>query len=599
MVGCLSKRLTICTQTLSMRYCLIFLSCLSLAITIQAQQTIHPIRINQEGYYVQAPKVAAVVGNMPATDFYIVGSRHDTVYTGKLSATKQSANSSLHTKLADFSTFRRKGNFRLLIPGIEPSYVFRVADHAHYAAAVALLKGFYYQRVSMPLEKKYAGKWHRPAGHPDTAVWIHSSAATEKRPTGTTISSPGGWYDAGDYNKYIVNSGITMGTLLSAYEDFGAYFDTLKTNIPESSNRIPDLLDEVLYNLRWMLTMQDPDDGGVYNKCTNADFDGMVMPGVTRLPRYVVQKGTAATLDFAAVMAQAARIYKRFNKQLPGLSDSCLAAAKRAWQWALKHPDLAYDQDKMNQVHKPAISTGGYGDRSFADEWFWAAAELMATTGEPLYDSMISKELTSLLLIPSWANVRMLGYYTLLRAGKQWMAQHPTETAALKVKLLRLADWYMEPVSKSAFHTVMGRQRSDFIWGSSSVAANQGILLINAFLLTKDKKYVDHALTNLDYLLGRNATGYSFVTGIGACSVMHPHHRPSVADGIAEPVPGLLSGGPNPGRQDQCQYTFTEPETAFTDHDCSYASNEIAINWNAPAVYLAAAIEALSAQVGY
>lgn len=564
---------------------------------LQAQQSVHPIRINQEGYYVHAPKVAAITGNIPATDFYIVGAgSKDTLYKGKLSAVKQSANSSLQTKLADFSTFRRPGNFRMLVPGVGPSYVFRVANHVHHAAAVALLKGFYYQRVSMPLEKKYAGKWHRPAGHPDRAVLIHSSAATEKRPAGTTISSPGGWYDAGDYNKYIVNSGITMGTLLSAYEDFTVYFDTLKTNIPESNNRIPDLLDEVLYNLRWMLTMQDPYDGGVYNKCTNAAFDGMVMPGVTKLPRYVVQKGTAATLDFAAVMAQSARIYKRFSKQLPGLSDSCLSAAKRAWQWALKYPDLVYDQDKMNTIHKPAVSTGGYGDRSFDDEWFWAAVELMATTGETTYSSSISKELKGQLSIPSWANVRMLGYYTLLRMSK---GRQAIDTAALKKRLLHFADEYIRAVKENAFYTVMGRFRTDFVWGSSSIAANQGILLINAFLLTKDKKYLDNALTNLDYLLGRNATGYSFVTGIGTFSVMHPHHRPSVADGIAEPVPGLLSGGPNPGRQDRCKYEFTEPETAFTDHDCSYASNEIAINWNAPAVYLAAAIEALSEQAGY
>ena len=137
----------------------------------------------------------------------------------------------------------------------------------------------------------------------------------------------------------------------------------------------------------------------------------------------------------------------------------------------------------------------------------------------------------------------------------------------------------------------MGQNRSDFVWGSNSVAANQGVLLINAYLLTHNKKYLDAALTNADYLLGRNAIGYSFVTGIGYKSVMHPHHRPSVADGIDDPVPGLLSGGPNPGMQDKCKYPFTEPETAYVDVMESYASNEIAINWNAPAVYLFSAID--------
>jgi endoglucanase len=131
------------------------------------------------------------------------------------------------------------------------------------------------------------------------------------------ISSPRGWYDAGDYNKYVVNSGITMGTLLSLYEDFPSYFENFNTNIPESNNGVPDLLDEVIWNLRWMLTMQDPADGGVYHKLTNPRFDGMVMPDAAKNPRYVVQKNTIATLDFVAVTAQSGRILKAFENKFP------------------------------------------------------------------------------------------------------------------------------------------------------------------------------------------------------------------------------------------------------------------------------------------
>ena len=96
-------------------------------------------------------------------------------------------------------------------------------------------------RASLPIEKKYAGKWARPKGHPDEMVLIHSSAATRQRPEGTLISSPGGWYDAGDYNKYIVNSGISVYTLLSLYEDFPEHMKTVKLNIPESGNGLPAL----------------------------------------------------------------------------------------------------------------------------------------------------------------------------------------------------------------------------------------------------------------------------------------------------------------------------------------------------------------------
>src|SRR5690606_3567367 len=105
------------------------------------------------------------------------------------------------------------------------------------------------------------GEWARPAGHPDDHVEIHPSAASEGRPAGSYISAPGGWYDAGDYNKYIVNSGITTGTLLSLLEDLPQASRALATDIPESGDAVPDLLDEALWNVRWMLAMQDPSDG--------------------------------------------------------------------------------------------------------------------------------------------------------------------------------------------------------------------------------------------------------------------------------------------------------------------------------------------------
>jgi endoglucanase len=316
----------------------------------------------------------------------------------------------------------------------------------------------------------------------------------------------------------------------------------------------------------------------------------MVMPGVTKLPRYVVQKGTAATLDFAAVMAQASRVFRQFSRQAPGLADSCLRAAQAAWGWAVLHPAVVYDQTAMNRNFSPAITTGAYGDRILRDEWYWAAAELSVTTGEQTYKDTVQAGMHDPARLPSWANVHMLGDYTLLRHPE---AMPSSVILSLREHLLSMADSFLQRASSNAFHTVMGTSVRDFIWGSSSVAANQGVLLIKAALLTKERKYIDGAMGNLDYLLGRNATGYCFITGMGSLSPMHPHHRPSVADGIEAPVPGLLAGGPNPGRQDHQAYAMTEPETAYLDNDRAYASNEIAINWNAPLVYLAGAIEAL------
>ena len=584
-----------------MKYTVVLIALVFFAANGNAQlQETNAVRINQLGYYTNGPKTAIIVGNSSAPNFYVIGlPGTDTIFRGVLGGSMSSANSSLTTRVANFSKLTQPGTYVMAVPGLPASYAFRIANKVQYPVAVAALKGFYYQRVSMPLEAAYAGQWARPAGHPDNVVFVHSSAASDKRPAGTTITSPGGWYDAGDYNKYIVNSGITMGTLLSAYEDFPAYFDTLKTNIPESSDRVPDLLNEALYNLRWMLTMQDPNDGGVYHKCTNAAFDGMVMPGVTQLPRYVVQKGTAATLDFAAVMAQCSRITARMGKQLPGLADSCLRAAQKAWQWAVSNPSMAYDQNNINKQYEPKITTGAYGDREFSDEWFWAAAELYCTTKHKEYAAVVTAKINDSMALPSWANVRMLGFYTLLRNQARVEKAMQPAVRILQQRLLSFADSLLLPVPQNAFQTVMGRSKRDFNWGSNANAANQGIALIYAYFNSKDEKYLHGALSNLDYLLGRNATGYCFITGIGSRSTLHPHHRPSVADGITAPVPGLLAGGPNPGRQDKCAYEFTEPETAYADIDCAYASNEIAINWNAPLVYLANAMEALQYAVSY
>jgi endoglucanase len=569
------------------------------------------IVLNQLGDYPDAPKYAVATGLILKDVFYIVSvhdntpswqGRVDTVFFGRLGPVMASANSSVETRLADFSAFHRPGVYRLVIPNFPNSSPFTIGAGLFTTVTAAALKGYYYQRSSISLTPGYAGDWSRPAGHPDTAVIVHSSAASAERPTGTVISTPGGWYDAGDYNKYIVNSGITMGTLLDAWEDFPHYFDTLRTHIPalpgsagsrEAASHVPDLINETLYNLRWMLTMQDPHDGGVYHKCTNAAFDGMVMPGVTKAPRYVVQKTTAATLDFAAVTAQAARILQKFPRALPGLGDSCRRAAIAAWVWARRHPADVYDQDAMNKTFQPAITTGAYGDRQLGDEWFWAAAELLVTTADSQFLAVVAKQAGQPLSLPSWSNVAMMGDYTLLRHREQLPQALQPALDSLKRQLLGMADAYVKKLPITAFHTVMGESQRDFVWGSNAVAANQGMLLINAWLQQHEVKYLDAALDNLDYILGRNALNTCFVTGIGSRSPMHPHHRPSIADGVEAPVPGLLVGGPNPGRQDRQDYLFTEPETAWLDQNAAYASNEIAINWNAPLVYLAGALEAL------
>ena len=548
------------------------------------------IRLNQVGYYPRAQKVAVVVDSV-ATRFAVVrAERGDTVLRGALSAPRRWEPSGETVRIADFSALARPGRYALVVGGVGRSHAFAVDAAALRETARAAVKAFYFQRTAVELPSEYAGKWARPAGHPDTAVLVHPSAADATRPAGTTISAPGGWYDAGDYNKYVVNSGISTYTLLLLAEQFPEYASRLATRIPESGNALPDALDEALFNLRWMLRMQDPADGGVYHKLTNPDFDSMDdMPHEATRPRYVVQKSTAAALNLAAVAAHASLVVRRHPRALPGLADTLVRAATAAWRWARLHPDSLYDQQRLNQLTSPAVNTGAYGDRSVADERRWAAAELFLATGQDSF--LVAAEALSGPDpgVPSWGSVGTLGLWSLLAHRDRLPASFDAET--LRRRVVGLADRLVARRRSSAYEVAMAD--SDFVWGSSAVAANQGVALVQAYRATRDTAYLHAAVAALDYLLGRNATGYSFVTGHGARTPLHPHHRPSHADTVAAPVPGMLAGGPNPRQQDGCPgYPSALPARSYVDATCSYASNEIAINWNAPLAYLLGAVDA-------
>ncbi len=567
-----------------------------------AQSASEPIRLNQIGFYPEAPKVAVAV-DAPAGDFFVTTpGQTDTVFTGTLGEARTWPFSGETVRLADFSALRTPGRYVLAVPGLGHSPPFEIAPRVHQEVARGALKAYYFMRASTALPEAYAGPWARPAGHPDTSVIVHPSAASDGRPAGTRIAAPRGWYDAGDYNKYVVNAGISMGTLFLLYEQYPSYFEALNLNIPESGNDLPDLLDEALWNLRWMLKMQDPGDGGVYHKLTTPYFEGAVMPHQATQPRYVVQKSTAATLDFAAVMAQAARIYADYETALPGLADSCLTAARAAWDWAVANPRVFYDQNRLNEAYDPDVTTGQYGDGSFADEFRWAAAELYITTKTDAFVQAYPPRYTADLEVPSWPNVEAMGVFSLAHHRRHLTGA--VDTTRIKERILRLADQLVAYRASSAFDVMMGGPGGGFFWGSNSAAANQGLVTMQAYRLTGDVRYLEAALANLDYLLGRNGTGYSFLTGYGHRTPMQPHHRPSEADGVPDPVPGLLVGGPHDGGQDigpepwQCDDYRRLPANSWIDDWCSYATNEITINWNAPMVYLAGALEATLSETG-
>lgn len=542
------------------------------------------IQINQLGYSPQAVKEATVPAGFGDTFDIVEQNSGRTVYSGALSAAARWPHSGESVRRADFSELTRPGHYRLRVPGLPESQPFLIDGPVYASLNDAAVKAFYFNRASTALEEAHAGVYARALGHPDEQVQIHGSAASAERPEGTAFPSPRGWYDAGDYNKYIVNSGISTYTLLAAYEHFPDYYQGRVLNIPESGDAVPDLLNEIMWNLSWMLTMQDPNDGGVYHKLTTKRFSGKVMPDNATEQRYFVKKGTAAALNFAAVMAAASRVYADYDTAFPGFSDISLKAAEAAWEWARANPAAVYRNPED-------IHTGEYGDEDFNDEFAWAAAELYVTTGDPAYWEAL-KPTTVQISVPNWADSQGLAWLSL--------AQHrravPEAAQSLVDERIRsLGDELYEQWRTSAAGVPM--RAEDFVWGSNGVAMNSAMMLVAAYRLTDNERYLAPAQALMDYVLGRNPTGYSYVTGYGAKTPKHIHHRPSAADGIDAPVPGFLAGGPHSGQQDAADcpvsYPSDQPAKSYLDHWCSYASNEIAINWNAPLVYVSGALQAL------
>ncbi len=530
------------------------------------------ILLPQNGYGANLNKIALV--RTPADTFLIAGTDHSVVLKGKLSGPKFWSFSGDWVQMADFSSVNIPGEYFLTIPGTGEKRKFRILADPYGDIANAAVKAFYYNRCSYPILPGYGGLWERQAGHPDKEVYVHGSAVSSERREGTVISSRGGWYDAGDYNKYIVNSGITTYTMLLAYEFYPNYWKERNLNIPESNNNIPDILDETLFNLRWMLTMQDT-DGGVYHKLTTKNFEPFIMPAEANEKRYVIQKNTAASLDFAATMAHASTLLAGFTRELPGLSDSCRRAAVAAWEWCKRNPAVLYRQPQD-------ISTGAYGDSDIRDEWFWAGVEMTVLTGSAYPDSLLDKLQFQ---TPSWGSVAPLGLITTLQnAGKI----NPASYAKCQKSFYDYVDHLLTIAGKAAFPVSLDY----FAWGSNSDIANQGMLKMIAYSFRQDSRYLQSALNDMNYLTGLNPTGYCFITGFGEKSPRNIHHRVSGSDKITDPVPGFLAGGPNTVVMEDCPDIKRSilPALSYVDEVCSYSTNEIAINWNAPLVFLSGAM---------
>lgn len=535
------------------------------------------VMVNQAGYTPEAHKIAFI--NQAADSFYVVDavSKARVLSGAVVLRRQQDAASGMDLYTADFSALTRPGRYTVIVPGAGTSAPFKVSPGMYRDLLQKSIKAFYYQRCGMELKPAVALLYGHPACHLQDG-YFHSS-------TGLTGQAPGqgGWHDAGDYGKYIVNGGISAGTLLMAYETLPQCFAADTLAIPESGNGLPDLLDEVRYELGWFFTMQEA-DGGVHHKLTRVDFEPIIMPNKDTGKRYFMPLSSTAAGNFAAVLARAARLYRPFD---PAFADSCLARAERTWSWLASHPTIVPATGFKNPA---GVSTGEYGDGDDRDERLWAAAELWRTTRNPLYHRWYLDHYAALNLFTAemdWGSVAPMAHLTYLLDADG--ANDAAVITRLRTALFARAAAWAQQREANGFGYLL--KPGEYNWGSNSRALNRAILMVLAAELNNTPAWRQAALDQLHYMLGANPINLSFVSGVGSFAMKNPHHRPSWADNIPEPVPGLLAGGANQFLQDDALKArfnaATPPALCYVDHADSYASNEICINWNAPLVFLA------------
>ena len=541
------------------------------------------IKLDQVGYPADAPKVALVASpaKTPAKTFEIKRSSDGKVVLhGDLSPAATDPLSGDTIQAADFSQLRQEGTYYLQVPGVGKSWTFAVGANVFERTWYLAMRGFYGQRcgTAVDLGPDFPGYSH-PACH------LHGEFHPSSGARGPR-DNIGGWHDAGDYGRYMVNSGIASGTLLWAWEIYGPRLKPIHLKIPETGNGTPDILNEVRWNLEWMLKMQDS-DGGAWHKQTSTHFPGFNAPDKDTLPSEVIgtgsapYKSTCATADLAAVAAIAARVYKPFDA---AFAARALDAARRAWKWTEQYPNVTFR-------NPPGISTGEYGDSNCSDERLWASAELWRTTGETAYHQFFLSNYAAYLPIldspaaEGWSMLAPMALSTY--ALSQRKDADAKAQAAIRDRLLTAARTIVSATAANPYHVSL--KPKDFVWGSNGIAAQYGMDLMIANAIAPNPAFVNTARDDLHYLLGRNTFSLSWVTQVGEHSVLHPHHRPSGSGEQPGPWPGLLSGGPNAGRQDPVLAAFPSglpPEKYYADQTASYASNEIAINWQATLVFL-------------
>jgi endoglucanase len=565
------------------------------------------VRVNQLGYLPQSSKIAIIdSSDKEPQAFEVQDAQGKVIFSGKTTVRGPDKESGDDVHWADFSELREPGKgYRLIVDG-DASYSFSVDSRVYRPLKYDALAFFYHQRSGVPIVLPFAGefRWTHAPGHLSDA-----KVSCINKDCGYELDVLGGWYDAGDHGKYVVNGGIATWTLLNLYERtryLGSSLDDFadgKLNIPEGKNGVADILDEARWEMEFLLKMQVPPghekSGMAHHKIHDTSWTpiGMAPPPEWK-ERFLHPPSTAATLNLAATAAQCFRVWREIDADF---AERCRLAAIRAWNAAQKFP----------KVFAPQYSNQGggpYDDSDVSDEFYWAAAELYISFKTPdllkaLESSPHHNELPALIGHERVKNATLMTWQSTAALGAISLAVVPdslpdkAQIDAVRQRIVQAADTYLAIEGRQGYRLPLEvGSNGHYPWGSNSLVANNALVIALAYDFTHDVRYLDGVVQGLDYLLGRNPLNISYVTGYGEHAFQNPHHRfwsHQKRPSFPPPPPGVMSGGPNSRLQDPTSSRLGKcpPERCYIDHVDAWSVNEVAINWNAPLAWVAAFVD--------
>ena len=561
------------------------------------------VKVNQVGYLTHGPKRATLVTDATTPlPWSLRNAAGDTVASGDTQPAGVDPSAGENVHVIDFSDVVADGSGYVLSAGGSDSYPFAISDDVFQSLRADSMRFFYTNRSGTPIRGDVAGDaYARPAGHVDVwpnqgdvdvtclepQTWSDGWTCTDRHDVS------GGWYDAGDHGKYVVNGGIAVAQVLSVWERAKAAGTTAALadgtlSVPEHGDGVPDILDEARWELEWMLKMQVPtgDDlaGMAWHKVTDRNWTGLpLLPHLDPQERLLHRPSTAATLNLAAVAAQGSRLFAPYDA---AFAARLLTASETAYAAALAHPDL----------YAPAEDgTGGgtYDDTKVTDEFYWAAAELYLTTGADIYrDAVESNPLHTADVFAGggffWGDVAAIARMQLARFGTAL-----PDIAQIRASVVTAADALVAAQKAEPFGQPYAPKGGLYDWGSNSGILNNQVVIGTAFDLTHRPRYADAVIEGYDYLFGRNALAQSYVTGYGTKYSQNQHSRwyaHALDPSLPHPPKGTVAGGPNSSIQDPVAGAWLKgcaPQTCYVDDLGAWSVNEITVNWNSALAWVA------------